>query len=159
MECPANDGGSSPKRKHADTVAAHVSPSQAVVAPDSQQSISSHVVSDSQVSYAIHSVPSVSLQLSIGSLAIPDSQATQAVNETQFLGPATQRPRVVSNPPQPKRRRTVQLERTGLTRNLQTLSSTAPRCYFDCACQVIGVFDYGEHVCLRVWDGTRPRKG
>lgn len=94
-----------------------------------------------------------------GSQAVPDTQRTQVVNDTQLVVHAADDSTSDFAPSPPKRRRTLQAEPQGLARNLQTLVSAKPRSYFDVACQVIAVFDYEEHVALRVWDGSVPRKG
>ncbi|KAH7719585.1 protection of telomeres protein 1 [Aphelenchoides avenae] len=94
-----------------------------------------------------------------GSQTVTGTQKTQVVNDTQFVVPAADDPTADFAPSPPKRRRSLQEEPQGLARNLQTLISAKPRSYFDVACQVIAVFDYEEHVALRVWDGSMPRKG
>lgn len=96
---------------------------------------------------------------SSASEAVPDTQMTHAVADIRNDAFATDEALSDGAPSAPKRRRPLSAQPQGLARNLQTLAGAKPKSYFDVACQVVAVFDYDEHVALRVWDGSLPRKG
>ncbi|KAH7710752.1 Protection of telomeres protein 1 [Aphelenchoides avenae] len=87
-----------------------------------------------------------------------NTQFTEVVNDMQIPSAEASSRTQPPAPKLPRMERSYAAQPGPSFRNRQTLRSAQQRSYFDCICEVIGVLDNGDHVILRVWDGTRPSR-